>query len=174
MRLLKRFAQLSGVEKRSLIRVWFVVGAVRAALCVLPAGASRRVAARAATGVTGSVEQLVWAVEIASRYLPGATCLTQHWRRRRIDQRVHLLTAGAFQNQGPLQRHREKMQDASPHLRAEMATGQQQTQFILGDHVLVRVHDEGPFIQLNMSSLTHYIRMSLILHLSCLFARISG
>jgi hypothetical protein len=77
MRLLKRFAQLSGVEKRSLIRVWFVVGAARAALCVLPAGASRRVAARAATGVTGSVEQLVWAVEIASRYLPGATCLTQ-------------------------------------------------------------------------------------------------
>ena len=77
MRRLKRFIQLTGTEKRILIRVWFVVGVARAALCVLPIEAARRVAARAATGASGSVEQLVWAVAIASRYLPGATCLTQ-------------------------------------------------------------------------------------------------
>jgi Transglutaminase-like superfamily len=74
---LKRLAQLSGAEKRILIRVWFVVGVARAALCVLPADTVRRVAAKAATGANGTVEQLVWAVEIVSRYLPGATCLTQ-------------------------------------------------------------------------------------------------
>lgn len=33
--------------------------------------------AKAATGATGSVERMVWAVSVVSRYLPGANCLTQ-------------------------------------------------------------------------------------------------
>lgn len=77
MRQLKRFIQLTGSERRLLIRVWFVVGVARAALWVLPTDAARRLAAKAATGTTGSVEQMVWAVRVASRCLPGATCLTQ-------------------------------------------------------------------------------------------------
>jgi Transglutaminase-like superfamily len=77
MRRLKRFVQLGGSERRILIRVLWVVGVARAALCVLTAGATRRVLGKAATGVAGSVEQLVWAVRVVSRYLPGATCLTQ-------------------------------------------------------------------------------------------------
>jgi Transglutaminase-like superfamily len=109
MRRLKRFAQLSGAEKRILIRVWFVVGMVRAALCVLPAGAARRVAARAATGATGSVEQLMWAVEIASRYLPGATCLTQALTAQA------LLTQAGFPSQVEIGVAKDKNKDKDDH-----------------------------------------------------------
>jgi hypothetical protein len=78
MRQLRRFTQLTMAERRVLIRVLFVVAVARTALWVLPVEAARRVVARAATGAVGdSVEQLVWAVRIVSRYLPGATCLTQ-------------------------------------------------------------------------------------------------
>jgi hypothetical protein len=77
MRQVKRFAQLTAIEKRMLIRVWFVVGAARAALLLLPTSAARKLVAKAAAGTAGSVEQLTWAVRIASRCLPGATCLTQ-------------------------------------------------------------------------------------------------
>jgi len=78
MRRLKRLTQLTLAERRVLIRVLLVVGMARAALWLLPVKAVRRVVTRAATGVAGdSVEQLVWAVRVVSRYLPGATCLTQ-------------------------------------------------------------------------------------------------
>jgi hypothetical protein len=77
MRRLKRFLELSGAEKRILLRVGVVVAATRAALWIVPAHTARRVAAQAAGGAIGSVEQLVWAVKAVSRYLPAATCLTQ-------------------------------------------------------------------------------------------------
>jgi hypothetical protein len=77
MRRLKRFVQLTGAERRILIRVLFVVGVARAALCVLSTDAARKLAAKAAAGAAGSLEQMVWAVRVVSRYLPGATCLTQ-------------------------------------------------------------------------------------------------
>lgn len=77
MRQLKRFVQLTGTERRILIRVLFVVGVARAALCVLPANTVRKVVAKAASGAAGTVTQMVWAVRAVSRYLPGATCLTQ-------------------------------------------------------------------------------------------------
>ncbi len=77
MRRLKRFAQLTATEKRILIRVLFVVGVARTALCVLSTDTARKVAALAAAGASGSLEQMVWAVTVVSRYLPGATCLTQ-------------------------------------------------------------------------------------------------
>jgi hypothetical protein len=78
MRRLKRFAQLSPSERRILMRVLLVVGVARTSLWVLPVEAVRRAVSRAATGAAGSsVEQVVWAVRVVSRYLPGATCLTQ-------------------------------------------------------------------------------------------------
>lgn len=78
MRRLKRFVQLSAAERRILIRVLLVVGAARTSLWVLPVEAARRVVARAAAGAAGgSVEQVVWAVRVVSRYLPGSTCLIQ-------------------------------------------------------------------------------------------------
>jgi hypothetical protein len=77
MRRLKRFVQLTGAERRILLRVLFVVGVARAALSVVSTDTARKVAAKAATGAAGSLEQMVWAVRVVSRYLPGATCLTQ-------------------------------------------------------------------------------------------------
>ena len=78
MRRLKRFAQLAPSERRLLMRVLFVVGVARTSLWVMPVEAARRAVSRAAAGAAGnSVEQVVWAVRVVSRYLPGATCLTQ-------------------------------------------------------------------------------------------------
>jgi len=77
MRRLKRFAQLTPTEKRILIRVLFVVGLARAGLSFFSTDTARKIAAKAATGASGSLEQVVWAVTVVSRYLPGATCLTQ-------------------------------------------------------------------------------------------------
>ncbi len=78
MRKLRRFAQLTMAERLILIRVLVVVGVARATLWVLPIEAARKLVARATTGTAGySINQLLWAVKVTSRYLPGATCLTQ-------------------------------------------------------------------------------------------------
>jgi hypothetical protein len=77
MRRLKRFAQLTATERRILLRVLFVTGAARAALYVFSTDIARKVAAKVSTGASGPLEQMVWAVRVVSRYLPGATCLTQ-------------------------------------------------------------------------------------------------
>jgi len=77
MRRLKRFFQLTGAERCILLRVGFVLGVTRGALWFLPVCTVRKISAKIAGGTAGSVKQLVWAVEIMSRYLPHATCLTQ-------------------------------------------------------------------------------------------------
>jgi Transglutaminase-like superfamily len=75
---LTRFVRLSGAERRILIRVLWVVGVARASLWVLPVEKARRVIAKVvARSTTDSVDQVVWAVRLAGRCLPGATCLTQ-------------------------------------------------------------------------------------------------
>jgi hypothetical protein len=77
MKGLRRFAQLTATEKRILLRVLFVVGVARAALWVVSTDKARKLTAQAAAGASGSLEQMVWAVTVAGRYLPDATCLTQ-------------------------------------------------------------------------------------------------
>ena len=78
MRRLKRFTQLTVAERRVLIRALPVVVAARLSLLIMPVGRTRKVVARAAAGApTGSVDLVVWGVRTVSRYLPGATCLTQ-------------------------------------------------------------------------------------------------
>jgi hypothetical protein len=77
MRRLKRFAQLTATERRILIRVLFVVGVARLALIIFSTDTARKITAQAAAGASGSLEQMVWAVKVVSRYLPGATCLAQ-------------------------------------------------------------------------------------------------
>jgi hypothetical protein len=75
---LKRLTKLTMAERRVLIRLLLAVGVARASLWILPIKAVRKVVARAAIGAAGdSVEQLVWAVRVVSRYLPGTTCLPQ-------------------------------------------------------------------------------------------------
>jgi Transglutaminase-like superfamily len=78
LKVLTRFAQLGWPERRILIRVLWVVGVARASLWVLPIEKARRMVAKVAAGSTGdSVHQVVWAVRLVGRCLPGATCLTQ-------------------------------------------------------------------------------------------------
>ena len=78
MRRLKRLTQLSAAERRILIRALIAVGAARAALWILPVETARKVVARTASGASSdSVKQVVWAVGVASRCVPRATCLTQ-------------------------------------------------------------------------------------------------
>jgi len=78
MRKLRRFAQLTMAERVILIRVLLVVGVARATLWLLPIETVRKLVARATKGTAGhSLKQLIWAVRTVSRYLPGATCLTQ-------------------------------------------------------------------------------------------------
>ena len=82
MRWLRRFVSLPAVERGLLLRAAFVVGAIRLALWLLP---FRRVlhavlglerSGRLATS-RPTVGRLVWAIQVASRFVPVATCLTQ-------------------------------------------------------------------------------------------------
>lgn len=78
MRRLKRFAQLSRAQRRILVRVLLVVSVARVSLWLLPLDKSRRLVSMAAAGAVGeSIEEVVWAVQAVSRYLPAATCLIQ-------------------------------------------------------------------------------------------------
>ena len=75
---LHRFIQISNRQRRLLLLGIVTLLITRAALVVAGASAARR-AAR--VGVLGmghhAVGHLSWAVGAASRYVPGATCLTQ-------------------------------------------------------------------------------------------------
>jgi len=78
MRRLTRLVGLRSRERRLLLRAFLVLGVARAALWVLALATVRRIVARTA-GATEQlpVERFVWAVKVASRYLPRTTCLTQ-------------------------------------------------------------------------------------------------
>src|SRR5690349_8142491 len=79
MRRLKRFAEISWTERWLLLRAWFIVTIARASLWLLPMTAARRLAVTATAVLAHEVStpQCVWAVKVASRYVPRATCLTQ-------------------------------------------------------------------------------------------------
>jgi Transglutaminase-like superfamily len=76
---LNKFAALSSQERRLFFRALFLVGAVRAGLWLLPFRVVRRLIGGSSqhAGTIGSVAQCVWAVRASSRFVPGATCLTQ-------------------------------------------------------------------------------------------------
>lgn len=75
---LRRFSELSGNERLLLLRALIVVAVTRIALFVCSVVTARNVAGITARGrKSHAVEQLVWAVTVASRHVPDATCLTQ-------------------------------------------------------------------------------------------------
>jgi len=77
-RRLKRWLSLTAGEQVLLLRALFVVGLARLSLWTVSVNAARRiVAGSVGSGGATSVERLVWAVRVTSRYVPGATCLTQ-------------------------------------------------------------------------------------------------
>ena len=79
MRRLKRFVALCPKDRILLLRTLFLVGAIRAGLCLLPFRIVQRITAKTARGAEPiqSAARYVWAVRAVSRYVPGATCLTQ-------------------------------------------------------------------------------------------------
>ena len=79
MRRLKRFAALGSPDRILLVRAFFLVGAIRAGLCLLPFRVVQRLTGKASRNAAAiyPVGTYVWAVRAASRCVPGATCLTQ-------------------------------------------------------------------------------------------------
>jgi Transglutaminase-like superfamily len=76
---LKGFVTLGPGDQKLLLRALFWVAVVRTGLFLLPFRTVQRIAARAGrrTAPLHSAERCAWAVRTSSRYVPGATCLTQ-------------------------------------------------------------------------------------------------
>ena len=78
MQHVRNFLHLPSADRRLLIQSVFLLGAIRVGLWLLPFKTLRQFVARAAQ-VTAQVpaDRVTWAVTVASRYVPGASCLTQ-------------------------------------------------------------------------------------------------
>jgi Transglutaminase-like superfamily len=75
---MSRFAALPRERRRTLMNAFLCVGAVRIGLSILPLRAVRALIPGARGNSHGDpVDGIVWAVTTASRYVPGASCLTQ-------------------------------------------------------------------------------------------------
>jgi hypothetical protein len=76
---IKRFARLNLAEQILLLRALFLVSAIRLGLLMFPFRVLQRFAQRRGqkSNTMYSSGQYVWAVRAVSRYVPGATCLTQ-------------------------------------------------------------------------------------------------
>jgi Transglutaminase-like superfamily len=76
---LKRFARMSLAEQVLLLRALFLVSAIRLGLFLFPFRLLQRFAQRRGrkSNTMYSSGEYVWAVRAVSRYVPGATCLTQ-------------------------------------------------------------------------------------------------
>jgi hypothetical protein len=79
MRRLKRFMSLCREDRLLLLRAFFLVGAIRAGLCLLPFRIVRRLTGNASQSAAPMLPlgRCIWAVRAVSRCVPGATCLTQ-------------------------------------------------------------------------------------------------
>lgn len=81
---IRKFLVLSPDEKKLLIRATWLLWVCRLGLWLLPFKALRRHLAKLErpkpSGLKGGVidiDKIIWAVALASRYVPAATCLTQ-------------------------------------------------------------------------------------------------
>jgi hypothetical protein len=85
MRSLRRFLRLPSTDRRLLVKAALLLEAIKVALRLLPFRVLRRLVADAEKTPIGlrwiksaSAEKVAWAVETASRIIPGEkTCLTQ-------------------------------------------------------------------------------------------------
>jgi Transglutaminase-like superfamily len=76
---LRKFAALSSQDRSLLLRALFLVAVVRTGLFLLSFRAVKRLTARVVRrrAAIHSAGRCAWAVRASSRYVPGATCLTQ-------------------------------------------------------------------------------------------------
>ena len=84
MERLRRFIHLTPSDRRLLVGTALLLGAIRLGLRLLPFKVLRRLLGKLAKAPgerreagQASTERIVWAVTVASRYVPKATCLTQ-------------------------------------------------------------------------------------------------
>ena len=84
MRRLRRFFELSSVERRLLLKAALVLVAARLGLWLLPLRRLRGLLARAAhpsadahVAAPSALERVVWAIEAAARSIPKSTCLVK-------------------------------------------------------------------------------------------------
>ncbi|MBA3474634.1 MAG: lasso peptide biosynthesis B2 protein [Rubrobacter sp.] len=84
MKRLRKVLHLTSSDRRLLVSTALLLGTIRLGLRLFPFRTLRRVVARLAQAPAGShrtnrssVDRLVWAVGVASQYVPRATCLTQ-------------------------------------------------------------------------------------------------
>jgi Transglutaminase-like superfamily len=79
---LLKFVRLPSADRNLLVKSALLLGAVRLGLWLLPFQTLRRLLASRTYGTTTlpeetSVTKVTWAVTVAGRYVPVATCLTQ-------------------------------------------------------------------------------------------------
>jgi len=80
-----KFLRLASMDRHLLIKAVLLVGAVRLGLWLLPFRVLRRMleipkrktAEFQKTNPAASLDRFIWAVKVASQYVPAATCLTQ-------------------------------------------------------------------------------------------------
>lgn len=79
MNRVRRLLRLPPPDRRLLVRTALLLTAVRLGLTLLPFRVVQRAVARAGAvrGAPVPVERLAWAVAVASRHVPRATCLTR-------------------------------------------------------------------------------------------------
>jgi len=80
LRSLERFLHLPAADRALLVRSVLWLGAARLALWLLPFRVVRRLLGRAArpTSTAGATtERITWAMAVAQRFVPRATCLPQ-------------------------------------------------------------------------------------------------
>jgi len=81
IRKLRAYRRLSRTERRLAIKSIVLVASVRLGLWLLPFRTIQRASAYlgrpGGSGSTAGTREIVWAVRLASRYVPRATCLVQ-------------------------------------------------------------------------------------------------
>ena len=84
MKKLHKFLRLPSADRRLLVKSILLLGAVRLGLRLLPFQTSRRLLARMVPPTSelqkvdqAPIDQVIWAVTVASRFVPAATCLAQ-------------------------------------------------------------------------------------------------
>lgn len=77
---LRRFLRLPAVDRAVFLRAWLTLLGARAAIWLLPFKTARRLLAPASGGtpIPGlTPDRINWAVDVARRFVPSATCLPQ-------------------------------------------------------------------------------------------------
>lgn len=84
MKRLHKFLSLTPSDRYLLIKAMFLLGAIRLGLWLLPFPTLRRLLARVSQPTAklqeasqAFVDKVVWAVTVASHFIPGARCLAQ-------------------------------------------------------------------------------------------------